>query len=98
MMGDILLCILAFMWLSQVVRGQRIRNARVADIQTEEALERWLREHPSQELSWPAAQELLRRRLATWRAYVKACLALDDGGTLERYLEAYLEGGPKQAP
>jgi hypothetical protein len=75
---------------------RRIRGAGVLDREAAEALRCWMNDHPDAPLSWPPAQRLLRERLAAWREYTRVCPAVRDGGVLERYLVALLEGEPQQ--
>lgn len=88
-------------WLSvllyaaiQVYIWRHLGDARRRNDVARDALNAWLGAHPNASFAMPRAQALLRERLEAWRAYVKACPALDDGGVMERYLQGCLEDPP----
>jgi len=76
--------------------ARHLGDAKGRNDAARDALNKWLDAHPNASFAMPRAQALLRERLDAWKAYVKACPALDDGGVMERYLEGCLEDPPER--
>jgi len=89
------LCVLLYVAIQAHI-WRHLGDARRRNDAARDALNAWLDAHPHASFAAPRAQQLLRERLEAWRAYVKACPALDDGGVMERYLAGCLEDPPER--
>ncbi len=95
---ELFVVLLAVIWLLQLRGVVRIDDAKRKNDVARDALNVWLDAHPDgASFAMPRAQQLIRERLDAWKAYVKVCPVLDDGGVLTHYLESCLEDPPERS-